>query len=1364
MKTSIRASVGSIGLCAVFNCLAATTDISNTPLEMGATSSVKPNVMLLLDDSLSMAWDFMPDWIGPSPLPGAGVDKPRCGGGGFFGGGGGGCGGSGSSTPNVTIGLQGDPPYYAYQFNGVFYNPNVYYPPGVNYDGSQMTSYNSLNSAAWTRVPIDAYGTTSGTINLPTGFPEAVFCSTSTPLLLYVNCKRNGVDTGSRFLYNLGSATNGYPDDVMSASGSVTVNLNGSQTIKITPGTYFYTAVRPGNPFYYTITPAEYCSDVNLTMCELATSPDTTNGYTNAAPIRYCLSPSDQNSLSAVSGTTTVSWSSTPQPRCQKKYNQRLGYQYPRFGYFNRYDIVPSTPTYTRSVARIDCAAVPTCTYAEEMTNFANWYAYYHVRLQMAKSAVGQAFNTLTSSYRVGFLTINAYAGSGGLASTKFVPIGDFTSTQKQTFYSSFYALQANNSTPLREALSRIGQYYAGLTSASALDAGMINSTNYPDPVQYSCQQNFTIMTTDGYWNGNGGQDLNGNLIDYTNPTYGNQDNDSTNVFEQRASSVYGPGGYYDGNLSNTVFNGLNYTSIGTLADVAMYYYKTDLRPPGSKNYNTGLDVSTDNVPTAQGVDQNPAQHMVTFTIGLGVDGYLTYDTSTTNPSYLSADYLNIRNGTVGACVWTPGNVCDWPQVPEGTGYNDDPAKDDDLWHAAINGRGSYLSAKNPQSLLRGLARDLAVIQTQVGAAAASATSTPNITATNNAIYSTTFRTAYWDGEMVARTVDPSSGVVSSTVTWSAKTQLIAKVGSSSDSRTIYTLSGGSLAPFNYSNLDPTAQGYFNNKCSVLSQCSALQGPDQTIVNSGASLIGYLRGQSQYADGTHFRSRTDTNSNLTNVLGDLVDSRPAVVNVPMRHYADPAIGPGNQTYAAFAAANANRQSVVYVGANDGMLHAFDAATGNELWAYVPRMLLPKMYLLSDISYGTQHAFFVDGSPEVVDVQSTSDGLWHTLLIVGMNDGGRGYAAFDVTNPSSPQFLWEFCNDSTMCSHSDANLGLTFGNPVITKRSYDNKWVVLLTSGYNNVSPGDGGGHLYEVDPFSGAILRQASTGVGSTTTPSGLSRITAMANNPDTDNTSQYVYGGDLQGNLWRFNLGGATISVSAMATLQDAAGKVQSITTRPEVGKVNNTPVVFVGTGRMLGLTDLQSTPPGNWSYQSSLYALADTGSSVGNPRSNATIVKQTFSSFSATQLISSSNPVNIPTNIGWYIDFQTTGERVNIDPQLALGTLFVATNVPNSTACAAGGDSWFYQFNYANGSPVSGAANNVTGTKNVGAEIAGFTLVSLGGSGSGGGGGGGSSGSGTIKAIVTLSNGQTPTNTANIAQNNTTVRRVGWREVPLN
>jgi len=1269
MKNPVRILLAIAAGLAASAAGAAPTDITSSPLEVAASNTtVKPNIMLLFDDSGSMAWDFMPDWIGPSPLPGTGVDKPRCGSGR-----GGGC------TVGATTGLQGDPPYYAYQFNGIFYNPNIYYPPGVTATGTLMTSYTSANSSLWTKVPNDAYGSVPGTISLVTGFPEAVFCNASNVNPPSSNCKRNGIDTGATFLYNLGSAANGYPDAVSStASGSVTVTLNGSNTIKVMPGTYEYAAVQSGNPFYYQITPAEFCTDATLTTCTLSTVA--TGSYATGAPIRYCLSAADANSLAAVSGTTTVPWSSTAQPRCQQKYNQRLGYQYPRFGYFTRNDIVPTTTTYVRSTTRTDCATAGLCTYAEEMTNIANWYAYYHTRIQMAKTAVGLAVNTLTSSYRIGYITINAYSG-GSLNSRQFLPIADFTTAQRSSFYTSFYALNAANGTPLREALSRVGQYYAGLTRSSALDYGMINSSNYPDPVQYSCQQNFTILTTDGYWNGNAGQDLQGNTMDY-NTAQGNQDNDITNNFEYRASSDYGPGGYFDGNLANSTFNGGTYTSKGTLADIAMYYYKTDLRPAGSSNFNTGIDVSADNVPTAKGVDQNPAQHMVTYTIGLGVDGYLTYDTTgpgKSNPTYLSLDYTNIVAGASGLCVWTPGNICDWPQVPTGTGYNDDPAKDDDLWHAAVNGRGAYLTAKNPRALLNGLKNDLAKITAQVGAAAASATSTPNITLTNNAIYSTTFETVNWDGELVEQSIDPSTGIVLPYNTaapynnWTESAKLEAKIAAASDTRTIYTQSGGLRVPFLYSSLDATAQAWFTNRCLVLSQCAGLSLADQAIDNSGANLVNYLRGQSQYDDGTHFRTRASATA--PNVLGDLVDSRPAVVNAPIRHYADAPISPAFQSYATFAANNALRQSVIYVGANDGMLHAFDATTGDELWAYVPRVLLSRLYELADLSYPTQHQFFVDGSPEVADVLSTSDGTWHTIMITGLDGGGRGYFAFDITNPSSPALLWEACSDSTVCTISDPNLGLSFGNPVITKRAYDGRWVVLVTSGYNNVSPGDGMGHLFELDPFTGTILAQVSTGVGSTTTPSGLARITAFANNPDTDNTSPQAYGGDLQGNLWRFDLTTATPTVSLMATLKDAAGKVQPVTTRPDIGVVNNSRIIYVGTGRMLGVSDLQDpatlSPAGNWSYVATQYALLDNGTNLGNPRASASMVRQTLTGFGSgstqTQRAASTNPVTFPANIGWYVDFPSTGERVTVDPQVVLGVLLVTTNIPNASATPA-------------------------------------------------------------------------------------------------
>jgi len=1356
-----------------------TTDISTSPLEVGTLGVIPPNVMLLFDDSGSMAWDYMPDSMS-GMFATNGYNKQYVNGG----------GGGGS-----TIGLQGSPPYYAYQLNGIFYNPNIYYQTPIDSAGLQYpttgaiyTSYTAANSANWTKVPIDAFTATNKTVNLTTQFIEAVFCNTSQsgggnnggnsnngayPSPNYTSstypatgCKRNGTtDTGNPFAYTytetVGGTTypgNGYPDGTATVSGS-----GASTKITVSAQTYDNATTLGSNPFYFDIQAVEYCSDAALTTCQIGAG----GSYTNAAPVRYCVLQSDQYSPLAVSGNLSFTINGLTSPKCQKKYNLALGYTLPRYGKFNRNDITPGTASYVRSSTRIDCTPVSavvngvtvlsaSCSYAQEMTNFANWFAYYHTRIQMAKTAVGLAFNSLTSSYRVGMITINAYGGggngNGSLSSGKFVPIGAFNAAQKTTFYNTFYALQAGNSTPLREALSRVGWYYAGKTTG--LSAGMIlsgTSTTYQDPVQYSCQHNYTIMTTDGYWNGNGGQDLNGAAI-------GNVDNViGTYVYRwgqsPSSNAPYGPGGYYDGNLADTKVGSTTYTSSATLADVAMYYYQTDLRPSGSKNYNTGVSVSTDDnnpvtglpnaqVGTAAGIDENPKQHMVTYTIGLGVDGYLTYDSGGT---YNSADVQSIMTSQTG-CVWAPSGVCNWPQVPAGTGFGDDPAKDDDLWHAAVNGHGNYLSAKNPRAFYTGLSTDLALISAATGAAAAAATSTPNITATNNAIYNTTFETKFWDGQLVAQTINVSSGVVQTVNTWGtggAQSLLDAKASSTADTRTIYTSSGGALVPFQYASLDATAQAWFNNLCNLneWTQCTGLAGSDLTIVNTGANVVAYLRGQSQYADAAHFRSRD-------HILGDLVDSRPVVVATPLHAYIDAPVAPANQTYATWAAsaAIANRPSTVMIGGNDGMLHAFDATTGNEVWAYVPRALLSNLPKLADLSYPSQHQFYVDGSPEVADVMDSS-GYWHTILVAGYNAGGSGYFALDVTNPVSPTLLWEFCSDPKYCTNYDANLGLSFGNPVITKVKVGavTRYAVLVTSGYNNNvtnsagATGTGKGYLFELDPFTGAELASVVTPVTVTSPPSGLSRITAMVNNPLTDNTASKVYGGDLQGNLWRFDVTQSPPVVSLMATLKDASGIPQSVTTRPEVGLVNNATVVYVGTGRLLGKTDLQTPPPGNWSYNGSVYGLVDNGTNLGNPRAQASIVKQVLSGTTVLTNVST-NAVNIPTNLGWYVDFLTSGERVNVDPQLALGTLVVTSNIPITLdPCLAGGSSYMYQFNYASGALVTPAVELTT------AMTVGNVIVQLPG--------------GAVKIISTLSNGTQQTTGLVTSAANSTVRRVGWR-----
>lgn len=287
------------------------------------------------------------------------------------------------------------------------------------------------------------------------------------------------------------------------------------------------------------------------------------------------------------------------------------------------------------------------------------------------------------------------------------------------------------------------------------------------------------------------------------------------------------------------------------------------------------------------------------------------------------------------------------------------------------------------------------------------------------------------------------------------------------------------------------------------------------------------------------------------------------------------------------------------------------------------------------------------------------GSWKTILVGGLNAGGRGYYALDVTDPTAPRGLWEFCSDSTYCDVADENLGYSFGNAVIGKLP-NGTWVVMVTSGYNNVTPGDGKGYLYVLNALTGALITKISTGVGDTTTPSGLSRISGWADNPNADATITQVYGGDLQGNVWRFNMSDNTVSRLAQLKYGNTA---QPITTRPQLGAISGSSahIVYVATGAYLGLTDLATTGV------QSIYALRDTGTSISNPRANPITITKSGN----TAIVSGTG-----VNGSWYADLPTTGERVFVNPQLALGTLVVTSGIPSGDACSPGGDSWIYFF----------------------------------------------------------------------------------------
>jgi type IV pilus assembly protein PilY1 len=225
---------------------------------------------------------------------------------------------------------------------------------------------------------------------------------------------------------------------------------------------------------------------------------------------------------------------------------------------------------------------------------------------------------------------------------------------------------------------------------------------------------------------------------------------------------------------------------------------------------------------------------------------------------------------------------------------------------------------------------------------------------------------------------------------------------------------------------------------------------------------------------------------------------------------------------------------------------------------------------------------------------------------------------------------------------------------------------------------------------------------------------------------------------------------------LKDSAGRPQSITTRPELSTISGSRIVFVGTGRYLGPSDLKDpatlAPALPWAYQQSFYAIKDRNIGLGNIRTASPgLVQQTISNTSDVTRTTSSNPVDWTTKDGWYVDFNpansSPGERVNIDPQLVLGTLLVATAVPSQDVCKeGGGDSWLYQFSFRTGTFISTAGITVA-QKKIGTLIVGIVTIVL--------------PNGKIVAEVTDSKGGQQPVGVNLGGTGSSGKRVSWREL---
>ena len=351
----------------------------------------------------------------------------------------------------------------------------------------------------------------------------------------------------------------------------------------------------------------------------------------------------------------------------------------------------------------------------------------------------------------------------------------------------------------------------------------------------------------------------------------------------------------------------------------------------------------------------------------------------------------------------------------------------------------------------------------------------------------------------------------------------------------------------------------------------------------------------------------------------------------------------------------------------------------------------------------------------------------------------------------------------------ADMGLSYGNPVIGMRSSDSKWVVVVTSGLNNANAdgvstdkGDGQGYFFVLDAITGELLEKIGTGVGSVASPSGLMKISALFTSANTNPTFQYVYGGDQLGNVWRVDLGASPATITKLATLKDASSpkRAQPITTRPVLTRIGSDVIVYVGTGRYIGTRDLTDQGVGASSWQQTLYAFKDKGTDYGaDLRSNTDMVLQTLTNLSPTTRGTSNNfPTDgWTTKDGWYMDFnpvfggvaQSPGERINIDIELILGTLVVVTNVPipaSGVQCEIGGSSWLYQLDFRTGQFVATAPGQVAGSSLGSVITVGIAVVQL--------------PSGAIKGIVTSADTSKSTQGVIIGGSAGSLRRFSYRE----
>lgn len=926
---------------------------------------------------------------------------------------------------------------------------------------------------------------------------------------------------------------------------------------------------------------------------------------------------------------------------------------------------------------------------SDQQQNFANWYSFYRNRALATISAAALAFYDLSPSVRLtwqGLGNCKSFTGTD-TANCYNNSLKDYSPTHKGQLYAWLQNINFNQSTPLPAALKRAGEFYTTTTPWQKNPNGTGNTTQNT----YACRASYHILMTDGMWNA-------------TTDMPSNFRHDAANFTlpDGRAYSERKP--YYD-NTSET------------LADLAMHYWATDLNPDLDNDLPAYIPFKSGDT-TADYWDprNDPAtwQHMTNFVMGLGLTQSLNNaNVPWAGSTFAGTGYSNLVSGAAS-----------WPPAASSGANNANNVYD--LWHAAINSRGEFFSVDSPEAMVQAFDDILSRIADRKSTAARPAINSGQVSTdenNNGTVKTVSYQTSYasddnWSGDVkrFEKAWNAQNNAFETSEIWSAKSQVPGW-----QNRTIKIAGdNNSLVDFIWDNAGPASTaGTLANLLSRDPENSNL--PDAR----GEQRLQYLRGNRSGENST-FRQRSS-------VLGDFYSSSPAVVSGPRYLVNFSNRLEGNTAYSTFATDPkiTGRTPRVYVGGNDGMLHGFNALTGVEEFAFIPSAVFAKLNKLTGTNYS--HEFYVDGSPVVADVYNGTE--WRTILVGTLKAGGKSIFALDITHPGSEELLWEF-DDSSLPDDAAAKMGYSFSQPTIA-RLHTGTWGVVFGNGYESANNTNGKAALFVVDAMEGTLLTSLEV-QGVDGVANGLS--TPKLADYNADGVADYAYAGDLQGNLWRFDLLRNGRSDTAPFTTEDdsenaiddfevAFGGQPLFSAVANTGTEGRQPItsapslvlhptgfgylVVFGTGKFFETGDKE----GDKSFAQTVYGIWDKqtlGEEASDPNiarsslQEQTITTQTTVEANGTTrqgLVLSNNNVSWQgsdtqaAQNGWFLNLrQSQGEMV-VENMSQLGrTIFFQSLIPNDDPCGDGANNWTYAINPFTGGRTSHNAFDYIPTTDIG------------------------------------------------------------------